>query len=124
VNPFLPLVRYRTGDFGALDFRRAIPRLVGVERRRPVVFASAAGPVVSISVTVALFSIPLPFFSLHQAADGTLTFRTRCDPDVEAAVRAALARLFGATPVRIEQLSWDDAWRGKSIQYSRDGGGP
>src|SRR5205823_4637533 len=27
VNPFLPLVRYRTGDFGSLSLRDAVPRL-------------------------------------------------------------------------------------------------
>jgi phenylacetate-CoA ligase len=121
VNPFLPLVRYRTGDFGALSFREEVPRLVGIERRRPVVFQRTdGGPIVSISVTVALFRIPLPFFSLTQGPDGRLTFRTRCDPVIEHAVRQALTELFGATPLSIEQLPWEVAWRGKSIQYSSE----
>jgi phenylacetate-CoA ligase len=124
VNPFLPLVRYRTGDFGSLWFRGGVPRLVGVERRRPVVFRSAGGtPVPSISVTVSLFHVPLPFFSLHQSGDGSLTFRTRCDAAVERDVRDALAGLFAETPLRIEQAPWEVAWRGKSIQYSRDAEG-
>jgi phenylacetate-CoA ligase len=119
VNPFLPLVRYRTGDFGALSFHNDVPRLVGIERRQPVVFQAVNGAhVVSISVTVALFRIPLPFFSLHQERDGSLIFRTRCDTAVEHEVRKALMDLFGATPCRIEQLPWEVAWRGKSIQYS------
>ena len=79
--------------------------------------------VVSISVTVALFRIPLPFFSLSQARDGSLTFRTRCEAAVEHDVRSALLGLFGATPLYIEQLPWEVAWRGKSIQYSRDAEG-
>jgi phenylacetate-CoA ligase len=125
VNPFLPLVRYRTGDFGSLSFRNEVPLLVGIERRRPVVFHAADGaPVVSISVTVALFRVPLPFFSLHQTRDGSLTFRTRCDAVVEHDVRRALIGLFGATPLRIEQVGWEAAWSGKSIQYSRDAEGP
>ncbi|CAN5239247.1 hypothetical protein BH11PLA2_BH11PLA2_09690 [soil metagenome] len=123
VNPYLPLVRYRTGDFGTITFRHAIPRLVNIERRQPILFHSTKGSVVSISVTVALFQVPLPFFSLHQSSDGTLTFRTRCHPAVERVVRNALTTLFGTTPLRIEQLSWEEAWRGKSIQYSRDTGG-
>jgi phenylacetate-CoA ligase len=122
INPFLPLVRYRTGDYGSLDFRGGVPRLVGVERRRPVVFAAAdGGPVVSISVTTALFRTPLPFFALHQAHDGSLTFRTRCDRATEDEVRAAVRELFGAAPLRIEQVPEEVAWGGKSIQYSRDG---
>jgi phenylacetate-CoA ligase len=122
INPFLPLVRYRTGDFGAIIFREGVPRLVGIERRKPVVFERADGqPVASISVTVALFRTPLPFFSLHQTRDGALTFRTRCDPAVEQQVRHTLGGIFGATPLQFEQVSWDAAWRGKSIQYTRDG---
>jgi phenylacetate-CoA ligase len=121
VNPFLPLVRYRTGDFGALSFRDDVPRLVGIERRKPIIFHAADGSQVpSISVTVALFHIPLPFFSLHQARDGRLTFRTRCDAMVEDEIRQALIGLFGATPLQVEQVPWEVAWSGKSIQYSRD----
>lgn len=121
VNPFLPLVRYRTGDFAALSFAHAVPRLVAIERRRPVVFQAAdRAPVVSISVTTALFHIPLPFFSLHQARDGTLTFRTRCDDAVEDAVRRALLELFGKRTLRIEQVPLEVAWSGKTIQYARD----
>lgn len=121
VNPFLPLVRYRTGDFAALSFRHEMPRLVGIERRRPVIFRAAGGArVPSISVTAALFKVPLPFFSLHQAPCGDLMFRTRCNPALEEEVRRVLEGLFGATPLAIEQLSWDAAWRGKSIQYICD----
>lgn len=119
VNPYLPLIRYRTGDFAALSFAGAIPRLVGIERRRPVVFRTIDGePVPSISVTVALFRIPLPFFSLHQASDGALTFRTRCDAAVEDDLCDALKTVFRGTSLRVEQLPWDVAWRGKSIQYA------
>jgi phenylacetate-CoA ligase len=121
VNPYLPLVRYRTGDFGSLSFAREVPRLVGIERRRPVIFESADGARVnSISVTVALFRVPLPFFSLHQSRDNSLTFRTRCDAATEDNIRQALIGLFGVTPLRVEQLPWEAAWNGKSIQYSRD----
>ena len=124
VNPFLPLVRYRTGDFGTLSFREEIPRLVGIERRKPVVFQAADGAqVVSISVTVALFRIPLPLFALHQARDGALLFRTRCDEAAEHDVRQALMGVFGAVPLRFEQVPWEAAWSGKSIQYSRDAEG-
>jgi phenylacetate-CoA ligase len=124
VNPYLPLVRYRTGDFGALSHQHEVPRLVGVERRAPVVFQTAGGNrVASISVTVALFKIPLPFFSLSQARDGSMTFRTRCDAAVEEEVRHVLGNLMGPTPLRIEQLPWEVAWQGKSIQFARDGEG-
>ncbi len=121
VNPYLPLVRYRTGDFGAMSCDHGMPRLVGIERRRPVVFHTVdGGEVPSISVTVALFQVPLPFFSLHQAKDGGLTFRTRCDAGTEEAARGALSRAFGRTPLRFERVPFEVAWRGKSIQYQCD----
>jgi phenylacetate-CoA ligase len=123
VNPFLPLVRYRTGDFGSLSFRSGMPKLVGIERRWSVVFESAAGErISSISVTVALFNTPLPFFSLHQSSDGALTFRTRCHAAVEEQVDRALKGLFELTPLWIEQAPPEESWKGKAIQYSRDGG--
>jgi phenylacetate-CoA ligase len=121
VNPFLPLVRYRTGDFGAMVFGGGMPRLSRIERRHAVLFRAASGArVPSISVTVSLFRIPLPFFSLHQARDGLLTFRTRCDAATEGDVGDALQALFGAMPLRIDQVPAAEAWRGKSIQYSSD----
>lgn len=125
INPFLPLVRYRTGDFGALTCRGGAPKLVGIERRCPVIFRAANNaPIVSISVTVSLFRIPLPFFSLHQAHDGALTFRTRCDAETADQVRHALKNLFGGTPLRFEQVPWETAWRGKPIQFTCEVEGP
>jgi hypothetical protein len=60
------------------------------------------------------------FFTLHHARDGRLAFRTRCDAMVVHEFRQALIGLFGATPLRIEQVPWEVAWSGKSIQYTRD----
>ena len=47
-NPFLPLLRYRTGDWGRLDDAPCacgdpMPRIVALEGRAPVLFRSAAG---------------------------------------------------------------------------------
>lgn len=122
VNPNLPLIRYRTGDHAALDYTHAIPRLVRFQGRKPVVFRSADGKSVSsIDVTVALFKIALPFFSLHQGEDGRFTFRTRCDRATQDAVTKALGELFGrAGNLEFVQLALDEAWHGKWIQYSSD----
>jgi phenylacetate-CoA ligase len=120
VNPNLPLVRYRTGDFAALDFRGAIPRLVDFAGRQPVFFRCASGQVVSsIDVTVALFDVPLPFFSLRQNTGGDFTFRTRCDAATECRVEDALREVLGSDQfVAVEQLPLDHIWEGKWIQYS------
>lgn len=37
-NPFLPLMRYRTGDFCSLKIENGVPFLVDLEARNPVVF--------------------------------------------------------------------------------------
>jgi hypothetical protein len=94
---------------------------VGIERRKPVIFEAADGAAVaSISVTTALFHIPLPFFALHQARDSSVSFRTRCSPPVEDEIRHALVSVFGKIQLRIEQVPWEAAWSGKAIQYTRD----
>jgi phenylacetate-CoA ligase len=123
-NPFLPLLRYRTGDWASLDLgdpRQA--RLVGLEGRKPVVFQAADGRAVNnIDVTAALKALALPQYALHQAADGSLRLRVAGTAADEAAVRAALAAVFGADhPLSIE--AFDPAEAGKVVQYSRDAEG-
>jgi phenylacetate-CoA ligase len=119
VNPNLPLIRYRTGDFAALDFAGPLPRLVDFAGRKPVHFCTASGKVVSsIDVTVALFDIPLSFYALHQSVDYAMTLRTRCDAATQTRVEDAFRDLFGPEQsVTIEQLPLDHVWEGKWIQY-------
>lgn len=121
VNPNLPLLRYRTGDFAALHFPLppAMPQLIDLEGRQPVQLIGLADePVNSIEVTVALFKIPLPFFSLVQQDDRSLHFTTRCDALTEQLVRDSIISLFQQPPpLIIEQLSLERAWSGKRIQY-------
>lgn len=121
-NPYLPLLRYRTGDFARLDFSQPIPRLIDFQGRPPVVFQTTTGRHFnSIDVSTVLHDLPLPFFSLHQSADGSLLFRTRCDDAVSKRVEHALRDLFGAdVGLTVEQTADDLAWSGKVIQYSSD----
>lgn len=88
-NPYLPLVRYRTGDFGRLatttlpDGRRARV-ILDLEGRAPVSFRARDGSVVS-SVDVARRIRPLaPFVQhrLHQRADGSVELALRPLPGV------------------------------------------
>ena len=120
-NPFLPLLRYRTGDWASLD--TADPRrlrLVGLEGRDPVIFRAADGrPINNIDVTAALKPLALPRYSLHQFADGRLHLRVAGPFSGEEALRAAALGLFGpSTPLTIEVF--DPAKAGKVVQYSRD----
>ena len=117
-NPYLPLLRYRTGDHAALDLSRAGQAVLrDLEGRSPVVFRATDGRRVNnIDVTAALKPLALPQFALHQAADGALRLRVRGPAD-EAALRAALAGVFGAeAALTIEPLAADDKVR----QYSAE----
>jgi phenylacetate-CoA ligase len=120
-NPLLPLLRYRTGDYATLDFSGPIPVLVALELRQPVAFRDAAGRRFNnIDVTFALRELPLPFFALHQAADGSLRFRTRCEEATLEAAKQALTALFRGVPLTVEVVPESVAWAGKVIQYTSD----
>ncbi len=88
-NPYLPLVRYRTGDYGrlatvTLPDGRAARAILDLEGRPPVTFRGTDGGRVS-SVDVARRIRPLaPFVqhALHQRADGSLELRLRPLPGV------------------------------------------
>jgi phenylacetate-CoA ligase len=88
-NPFLPLVRYRTGDHGRLatvtlpDGRRA--RVIqGLEGRAPVSFrATDGGTVGSVDIARRLRPIaPFVQHALWQRADGSVELRLRPLPGV------------------------------------------
>jgi phenylacetate-CoA ligase len=121
-NPFIPLLRYRTGDFASLSFSGRQPLIVGLEGRPPVVFRGAAGQSINnIDVTGALKAFALPCYQLHQSADGAL--RLSVPPaDLEAEpLRAALLRLFGPDQaLEIVVQAPPAGPGGKFTQYTRD----
>lgn len=110
-NPFLPLLRYRTGDFAAIETRDGTPVLTRFEGRAPVRFRTMDGRWINnIDVAAALRPVPLTQISLLQRADGSLRLRTRgCESDAE--IRAAIGTLFGeGQPLAIEPIP-DDVWK-------------
>ncbi|MFA6959075.1 MAG: AMP-binding protein [Thermoanaerobaculia bacterium] len=117
-NPFLPLLRYRTGDYAALESRDGKPVLTQLEGRAPVRFRTTDGRWINnIDVATALRPLPLVQFSLLQKIDGSLLLRIRGDAG-ESPLRGALESLFGAgQPLAIEPIP-DDAW--KVVPYSSD----
>ncbi|HWP42076.1 MAG TPA: capsule biosynthesis protein CapK, partial [Blastocatellia bacterium] len=121
-NPFLPLLRYRTGDYAALEFRGRQPVLVDFEGRKPTVFINTEGRIVNnIDVTYALKPFPIGQFSLHQNRDRSLLFRLRESRADEEAVRKALLELFGRDQkIVIEELTEDLLRGGKVLQYTSD----
>ena len=82
-NPYLPLLRYRTGDWGRVDFEPCpcgdpMPRLIDLEGRAPVRFRNARGETVAAQdVATVLRRHPLVQHSFEQDASGgcTLVYR-------------------------------------------------
>ncbi|TCO53063.1 AMP-binding protein [Actinocrispum wychmicini] len=118
-NPMLPLLRYRTGDHAALEWRDG-PVLLGLDGRAPVMFRGANGTLVnSIEVTHVLSPLGLVAWHLHQRADGSFTLSVHHigAPDVDT-IAAAFTSLLGDVPVTV---TLDDLARdAKPQRYTSD----
>ncbi len=121
-NPFLPLLRYRTGDFAALKFDNNTPTLFGFEGRQPTTFINPEGKIINnIDVTFVLQAFPIGQFSLHQFEDKSLIFKMRGSDIDEKEIEVSLKKLFGENQqLMIEDLREDDTRNGKILQYSSD----
>ncbi|MGE3298445.1 MAG: AMP-binding protein [Porticoccaceae bacterium] len=117
-NFCLPLLRYRTGDFGALSAGPDAPVIVGLCGRQPIRFRNAAGQWFNnIDVSHALGTIPLSRYSLHQAADGHLRLALAPgEMGLAATAAEALRSLFPGQAIGVESIGADD----KLVQYSSD----
>jgi phenylacetate-CoA ligase len=121
-NPFLPLLRYRTGDYASLTFRGAQPILVGLEGREPVIFRGMRGETINnIDVSTALKRFALPQYQLHQFADGALRLRVHgVDAPIED-IRERLEQLFGEEQeLMIEVMGTTTQWPSKIKQFTSD----
>lgn len=109
-NPYLPLVRYRTGDRARLEFAPcpcgdAMPRLVDLQGRSVVRLRAGDGtPLGGVDVSRALRPFPLLAHQLHQHADGSCSVRLRPLPGVALpldAIGAVLDELFQGQPMSL-----------------------
>lgn len=126
-NPYVPLLRYRTGDWGRLDASPCscgdtAPRLVELEGREPVLLKNDTGGVVNpIDISRLLREFAIVQHELVQHRDGSvdLTLRPVTFGLDKAAIRTVLAKLFGgATPLSIrEDFSLGDRSTGKVLPY-------
>jgi len=121
-NPYIPLLRYRTGDWGALAYVGGQPELVDLEGRPPVLFFNPAGQLVNnIDVTYALRPFALTRFTLHQDSKGDLLLRFAGSGVRAGRLVAALQKLFGEEQkVEAVPFSESDLADGKVIQYQSD----
>jgi phenylacetate-CoA ligase len=117
-NFCLPLLRYRTGDYGSLVHTPEGPVIMGLSGRRPVRFKTdGAGWINNIDVTHALHPLAIAHFGFHQRADGSLVLRlgAAAMPLADGAI-GALQPLFGSRPIAVELLQAED----KIVQYSSE----
>ena len=122
LNFYLPLLRYRTNDNAALEWRDGQPVLVGFEGRPPVTFRATNGQMIStLDVTAALKPFAIPQFTLHQTANGALQLKVRRTAVETDTVRTALLAVFGSDQVvtveSVESLAGEND---KVIQYTRE----
>ncbi|MBI2920038.1 MAG: phenylacetate--CoA ligase family protein [Planctomycetes bacterium] len=129
-NPFLPLLRYRTGDWGRLDFGRCpcgdpMPRLLDLEGRAPVVFRATGGSAVNpVDLSRVLREFPFVQHEFVQRRDLSCELTARPIPGVPrpmpAEVRAALRALLGpraAVAVKFDAKLGSRAEGGKVEPY-------
>jgi phenylacetate-CoA ligase len=110
-NPYLPLLRYRTGDWGRLDLEPCacgdpMPRLLDLEGRPPVLFRAADGSLVNpVDVSRVLRELPLVQHELHQGRDLSCTLVARPADGAGARLPDQLARalrgLLGDVPISV-----------------------
>lgn len=118
-NDYLPLIRYRTGDWASLRHDHPEPVLVDLEGRPPVRFRTQAGEWINnIEVTHLLQRLGLPQFSLHQGADGELTLRVLQGSAATDDARDRVMTLFG--PGQVLELERVPEFEGKIVQYTSD----
>ena len=95
-NPFLPLIRYRTGDYCRLEIDQGIPYLLDLEARQPVAFYNQQGKLINnVDISREMTRHPLAGFTLHQHANGSLRFTGWSDEALAQPVSSSLQALFG-----------------------------
>ena len=129
-NPYLPLVRYRTGDWGRIERGPCpcgdrMPRLMDLEGRAPVLFRRADGGALNpVDVSRVLREFPLVQHELVQRADLSLDLAVR-PVDMAlgfpiARAREALESLFGPgvrVEVRLDAALGQRSEGGKAVPF-------
>jgi phenylacetate-CoA ligase len=117
-NFCLPLLRYRTGDYGALAAGKEGPILTQFVGRQPIRYCNSTGQWFNnIDISHALAPLAISHYQLHQREDGALTL---CLPAQDqqscAAVRDALRPLFADQYIDIAMINEED----KVKQYTSE----
>lgn len=120
-NPFLPLIRYRTGDFGSLKKTESGFCIINLEGRNPTIFKTTSGQFINnVDISRAMKDFILSSFTLHQQKDGSLTFEGWGENLSKQNIEVSLKQLFGnTTPVTIT-LNREKYMNSKKVIYSSE----
>jgi len=117
-NDYLPLLRYRTGDYGRLELDVDGWFITELEGRPPTQFKTAAGKWLNnVDITHLLQRFPLSQFSLHQHEDGRLVLKIPPTPEADEISRALADKL--GFPVALDEIEHASSDR-KMTQYTSD----
>ena len=121
-NPFQPLLRYRTGDFAAMQWDGDLPYLCGLGGRAPVrYYRRDRSWVNNIDVTQVLQDLPLRRFALHQKADFSLRFLVQSGPVSATVIEQRLHSLLGSDlDLEVVTAGPADLLENKWINYTSD----
>jgi len=117
-NFCLPLLRYRTGDRGALAMHGRLPMIVDLQGRRPVRYRTHSGRWINnIDLTHALAALPLSRFRVHQHHDAAVSLYLPLAEMAHAQpAQAALQLTLDGLPVQVVPMHAED----KVLQYTTD----
>lgn len=117
-NHYLPLLRYRTGDFGRLELDGDDWFIQDLEGRPPVQFKTVNDVWLNnVDITHLLQKFSLSQFSLHQHTDGKLTVRILPAANAKQLI-SVLSKKFGF-PVEVQIIEHANS-ANKVIQYTSD----
>ncbi len=121
-NPFLPLIRYRTGDFCKLEIENGVPYLVDLEARMPVPFYTRSRRVINtIEISRKMTAYPLAGFNLHQQKNYDLYFKGWGDANTSIAIKEALLEIFGkGVAVNVDIFPVASQQGAKTTSYTSD----
>jgi len=132
-NPYLPLLRYRTGDLGSIDIDpcpcgEPTPRIRLMDGRKPVLFHSESGaPVNPIDVGRLLRGVAFVQYRMVQRLDGSIDLTLRPIFKDQAVDRIAIQRklrlLFGEgieIRIHLDPMLGEDLPGGKVAVYENE----
>jgi len=132
-NPYMPLLRYRTGDFARMTWSKQfgsdpMPRLLDLQAREPVAFEAADGSVVSpvdIGRVIRAWVFVQHQFVQHEDRSCDMVIRPApgCPIGVDR-MKEQLEALFGKgikVGITLDDTLGDDSPGGKVVPFIREG---